>query len=94
MDILALTILVGYLGVSQSARRCLPPSPARSANIYRPSPSSTLKHRQELMTDTEMSEDVMADAEKSEGGEKESPPLQIDPKWYAQSLFLTWMADC
>ena len=40
----------------------------------------------------------MDDAEKSEGNEKESPPLQIDPKWYVQhppsfALFTTdWAA--
>ena len=26
----------------------------------------------------------MDDGEKSEGNEQESPPLQIDPKWYVQ----------
>jgi hypothetical protein len=70
-------ILVEYLGVSQT-RGCLPP--ARTTDVYLPPPSSTLKHTQRLMTD----------AEKSEDGEKdsESPPLQIDPKWYAQPAFL------
>ena len=29
----------------------------------------------------------MEDAEKGEDGERESPPLQIDPKWYARSCF-------
>ena len=70
VNILALTTLVGYLGVSRT-RGCL--HPARTTNVDGPSPSSTSDLTQELMTD----------AEKSEEGEKESPPLQIDPKWYA-----------
>ena len=35
----------------------------------------------------------MEDAEKSEDGERESPPLKIDPKWYTQSRFLAQIAD-
>jgi len=31
----------------------------------------------------------MEDAEKGEKGDKESPPLQIDPKWYVRQAMLT-----
>ena len=79
VNILALTILVGYTSVSRT-RGCLPS--ARTTDVYLPSPSSNLNPTQK----------PMADAEKSQDGEKESPPLQIDPKWYAQSFFLTWVA--
>ena len=55
------------------------PTPTLSTNIDRPSSFSTSNHTQQLMADAEMSED----------GKKESRPLQIDPKWYVQSHFLT-----
>ena len=35
---------------------------------------------------------LMKDAGKSEDGEKVSPPLQIDPTWYARPHFLTRVA--
>ena len=49
-----------------------------------PSAHSTNAHLRHLLPRT--TRQLMEDAEKSEGGERESPPLRIDPKWYAQPL--------
>ena len=66
-----LIILTGYLGRTWG---CSPS--VSSINVHRPSPSFTSNHTQQRMEE----------AERSESGERQSPPLQIDPKWYAHPL--------
>ena len=51
-------------------------------NVYPLLSSSTSKHIRRLMEDAEK-------GEKSKESERESPPLQIDPKWYVQHVHVT-----
>jgi len=61
------------------------PSPAQSLSYPRPSDSPRPFYRSTIPKHAQR---VMDDAEKSEKNEKESPPLQIDPKWYVQHPLL------